>query len=108
MSECIGEGCTDKSHPEKTENAIPEGPKVTHVQAVIVTLADGRRAAFMGPMFVSKAELMLKPPVISEVVICEPRPIKEPKIEEAKDGTEKKDEAGVDGLQSPPAGLAPK
>lgn len=72
----------------------PKPPEITHLQHVIVTFADGRRGIFAGPMVVGMAELRLKPPTISEVVICEPRPINPPQ-EESKDGNPKTDEKGA-------------
>lgn len=78
-------------------NAEPqpqEIPKITHLQHVIVTLGDGRRGIFAGPMLVGMAELRLKPPMITEVVICEPKPIAPPK-EEPKDGNPQTDEKGA-------------
>lgn len=76
---------------------VPETPKVTHTQVVIVSLSDGRRGAFMGPMLVSKGELMLKPPMITDVTICEPRVIEEPKpAEEApNDGNAEANQKGA-------------
>lgn len=81
---------------EKIETpAAPEAPKITHLQHIIVTLSDGRRGVFAGPMMVTNAELMLKPPRISEVVICQPRPL-EPEKEAPKDGNpETKQEGAV-------------
>lgn len=73
-----------EEQPKVEEPKAPEAPKITHLQHIIVALADGRRGIFAGPMFVSAAELTLKPPTISEVIICQPRPIEQPK-EDKKD-----------------------
>lgn len=82
-------------NPKAEMSAAQEAPKITHIQHVIVALSDGRRGIFAGPMFVSQAELILKPPTIAEVIICQPRPIEEPK-EEPKDGNaETKQEGAV-------------
>lgn len=77
----------------KVEEKTPEAPKITHLQHIIVTLVDGRRGVFAGPMMVTNAELMLKPPRISEVVICQPRPLEPEK--EPTDGNPKADEKGA-------------
>jgi len=75
-----------------TEEIKDDEAKTREIQWVLVTLQDGRKGMFAGPVLVGKAELTLKPPLISEVVICEPRTLaqpEEPVVVES--GTEKKD-----------------
>lgn len=55
---------------EKVENLQQSSNRIQYVG---ITLLDGRRGVFAGPEFVTKAELMLKPPSIKDVVFSEPR-----------------------------------
>ena len=79
---------------------MSEETKVARMQYVFVTLADGRRGVFMGPELISKAELLLKPPVLADIVFAEPRDVETtpPVNKEAPSADQKVDEK--------PAGLA--
>jgi hypothetical protein len=72
------------AEPEVVEvPKIEEKPRV-RMQYVFITLADGRRGAFAGPELITKAELLLKPPVLVDLVFSEPKEVEEPKVEEQK------------------------
>jgi hypothetical protein len=71
------------------EPEVVEAPKIeakprVRMQYVFITLADGRRGAFAGPELITKAELLLKPPVLVDLVFSEPKEVEEPKVEEQK------------------------
>jgi hypothetical protein len=60
------------------EAEIVDAPKVEakprpRLQYVFITLADGRRGVFAGPELISKGELLLKPPVLVDLVFSEPK-----------------------------------
>ena len=66
------------------EPEIVDTPKVEEkprprMQYVFITLADGRRGVFAGPELITKTELLLKPPVLVDLVFSEPKGIEEPK-----------------------------
>lgn len=54
------------------EKPKEEKPKIS-MQYVFITLADGRRGVFAGPALITKAELLLKPPVLVDLVFSEPK-----------------------------------
>lgn len=55
----------------------PKKQESIKMQVVLVTLSDGRRGAFAGPMLISAAEMTLCPPRIVDVIFSEPRERKE-------------------------------
>jgi hypothetical protein len=61
--------------PVEVVDPLGDKPKVPAIklQYVFITLADGRRGAFAGPELISKAELLLKPPVLVDLVFSEPK-----------------------------------
>jgi len=74
-----------------------ETPKELRMQYVFVTLADGRRGAFAGPELISKAELMLKPPTLVDIVFSEPKDLEQPKpVEEVPSADTKADDKPAD------------
>ena len=75
-----------------SEETKKEDPKVTQIQHIIVQFSDGRKGVFAGPAVIGKAELMLKPPIIAEVVICDPRDIVDPTEEKPSDAVAPKAE----------------
>jgi hypothetical protein len=85
MSECIGNDCGAEDHkvqiPEVVElkdaPKVEEKPKVK-MQYIFITLGDGRRGVFAGPELITKAELLLKPPVLADIVFSEPKEMSQP------------------------------
>jgi hypothetical protein len=59
--------------PEIVEAQKTEVKKIPRLQYVFITLADGRRGVFAGPELITKAELLLKPPVLVDLVFSEPK-----------------------------------
>ena len=71
------------------EPEIVEAPKVeekprVRMQYVFITLADGRRGVFAGPELITKAELLLKPPTLVDLVFSEPKEVEKPTIVDAE------------------------
>lgn len=69
----------------KEAPAAAPAPAQLRMQYVFVTLADGRRGAFCGPELIGKAELLLKPPVLQDIVFSEPKEYVPPTPEEVKE-----------------------
>jgi hypothetical protein len=59
--------------PEIVEAQKAEVKKIPRLQYVFITLADGRRGVFAGPELITKAEFLLKPPVLVDLVFSEPK-----------------------------------
>lgn len=76
--------------PEIVEPKKEEPKRIPRLQYVFITLADGRRGVFAGPELISKGELLLKPPVLVDLVFSEPKETTDADnagTEEPKNGT---------------------
>lgn len=83
--------------PEVVEAKTEEKPKTPRMQYVFVTLADGRRGAFAGPELIGKAELLLKPPTLVDIVFSEPRDLDQPvQAQEVQSADTKTDDEPAD------------
>lgn len=78
-----------------TKTDVAATPTPLRMQYVFVTLADGRRGAFCGPELIGKAELLLKPPTLVDIVFSEPKEMTAPVTEEVPSADTKVDEAPV-------------